>query len=149
MDEYRWLGCALTPSVWFIRINVSQNRRIKDRMMKRYPFIYVSGSGYGVSQSSLCRNGPFNQCRFVGQAKVQLYVNVANGNVIIEDHPFEAEEMNGRFELRFIYNSQKIETPWRLNISSISDVDAENGLLTFIEADGHKTIYHYDKTRQA
>ena len=106
------------------------------------PFNPITGTGLGVSYSSLNQIGGIFPQKGIGQANVQCYVNMANGNLVIKDHMVRLIEINGPMELGFIFNAQVSATanPWQFAIKQISQLP-NNQTAIMQEADGHLTTY--------
>ena len=114
--------------------------------MYQYPYTIIAGQGLGIGYSSYTQietplpNKPF------GQAKLQLFANIANGNLVVKDHLHNVAEMNGNLRLGFIYNSLAA-TPWRFaedkRFKELPSPDTQplGPRAVLIEADGHETIY--------
>lgn len=114
-----------------------------------YPYTIISGSGLGLSYSSLNRIGEVNDFKGAGQANIKLYVNIANGNLIAQDHICRLVDRNGPLEIGYIFNDQARDNKWRLaaGAKKIKSITIQ-AACTLIEPDGHETTYTYDPSTQ-
>jgi YD repeat-containing protein len=114
--------------------------------MFKYPFSPFTGSGLGVSYSSLTQIGEILPSRGLGQGGIKAYANVATGNLVVFDHMVRAQEMNGPVQLGFVYNSLA-KTPWRLAHKELKTFDPAADTIVLTEKDGHETTYTFDEVR--
>lgn len=121
--------------------------------MIEFPFAPVAGQGLGISYSTQTQIGDILPQRSFGQGKVDVFFNVANGNLVIKDHALTLQDKNGAEEFRYIYNSQTGDSApgavWRLALPQFQPLPsptATNQTAVLTEADGHETIYVYDAT---
>ncbi len=115
-----------------------------------YPYNVITGQGLGVCRSSLKQVGQLLPSRPLGQAAIEAYANVSNGNLVVKDHTVKIVEQNGILEFGYIYNSQadKSSNLWHLGVSKrftqLPTVNQAGSTATLLEADGHLTTYNYD-----
>ncbi|MFM2322307.1 MAG: hypothetical protein RLZZ225_460, partial [Pseudomonadota bacterium] len=113
-----------------------------------YPFKLISGKGLGVSYSSYTQIGAALPSRDLGLLKIQSFVNVNTGNLILCDHKAALVEKNFPLELYYVYNShaETVAGIWRLAHKYLKTVPASATapLAILVEADGHETPYHRD-----
>lgn len=111
-----------------------------------YPFTIITGEGLGISYSSFKQVDSPIPWEPLGQAKVKAYVNLANGNLFVEDHALTLAEVNCPITFNYIYNSQtgNPATAWKLAVGKRLKLPPSGNNLTLIEPDGHETIYSKD-----
>jgi YD repeat-containing protein len=116
-----------------------------------YPFSLISGKGLGISYSSFTQIGAALPSRDFGQLKIQSFVNVNTGNLILFDHKLVLPEKNFPVELYYVYNSQAqtVSGIWRLahkyfKTIPVSTTTPMASLAILVEEDGHETSYHLD-----
>ena len=111
--------------------------------MKKYPFHLITGEGLGVSYSSNKQVGSLSPDEAMGQAQVDVFCNITNGNVAIADHPLPFAEISQPVLLGYFFNSQAplVKNAWRLPVSSFTAPSSDQKQLVFTETDGHQTIY--------
>lgn len=113
--------------------------------MYQYPYTIIAGKGLGLGYSSYTQiDSPLDSKPF-GQAKLELFANIANGNLVVKDHLLNVAEMNGGLTLGFIYNSLA-DKPWRFaedkRFKELPSINEPLGLKALlIEGDGHETVY--------
>ena len=79
----------------------------------------------------------------IGQAQVNLYANVARGNLVIRDHVCRVMETNGPLEVYYVFNS--LDGQWRLAAQAKRLREVKPGNCVFLtELDGYDTRYSYD-----
>ena len=112
--------------------------------MFKYPYSVISSQGLGVAYSSLETIGELTPVKGMGQGDVRVFVNVANGNVVVRDHVCQLIDKNGPLEFCYFYNLQS-DVKWRLAASGQnyfkSLPDGSQAIL--VEADGHETTFYY------
>jgi YD repeat-containing protein len=130
-------GQALRPA-WIYPYLVDGWQRLKGRLWpamsdKEKPSSITTRSEKG----ELLEEGTF------GQAKVQVYANVSNGNCVIIDRLLQLVDQNGILSLGYVYNSQapSVATKWRLYHKRLCQPDQNASTLVMEEADGHLTTY--------
>jgi YD repeat-containing protein len=110
----------------------------------------VSGNGIGLLNTSgktLGQNGLFGNAA-VGSSKERAYVNVANGNLVLQDQDDYLAATGVDLALARTYNSQGsgndgLGTQWKLGVAKqIVDVTATT--LTRIDGDGTAQLYTLD-----
>lgn len=112
-----------------------------------HPFQLVAGQGLGVSYSSLNQIGTVLSNTTLGQAKLDCYINIATGNLILKTPILPMIEMGNDLEFHYVYNSLVPNNNWRLGItkhwSRLPDTKLQNKAQTavLVETDGHETIY--------
>lgn len=116
-------------------------------MQYKFPFIYVSGQGHGISHSSELRAGLIAEpMRKFGQAGVQTFANIFNQNLVIFDREITPYESGLPFAISAVYNSLGAtpKTAWQLSVNKrlLTVPDFPNGTTaTLCESDGHATTY--------
>ena len=113
-----------------------------------YPFSLISGNGLGVSYSSLTQIGPAIPSRDFGVLKMQSFINVSTGNLIIFDHKLIVQEQNFPLEFYYVYNShaETMADIWRFahkRFKLLPKPDQTSSAI-LIEKDGHETDYQFD-----
>jgi hypothetical protein len=78
-------------------------------MPKKYPFHLITGQGLGYRRSSYRQVGDLINAMSIGAAKVNVFVNASNANLIVRDRELQYIEKNQTVNFHFIYNSQAIE----------------------------------------
>ena len=113
-----------------------------------YPFKLISGKGLGLSYSSYTQIGAALPSRDLGLLKIQSFVNVNTGNLILFDYKLELVEKKFPLELYYVYNchAKTADSIWRLAHKYLKTVPASATapLAILVEADGHETPYHRD-----
>lgn len=110
--------------------------------MLRFPYKPVTGQGLGVSYSSLTQVGDIVPSHMVGQAHVEVFINVSNGNLTVFDHQLHVIEQGQDLALGFVYNSQAESNPWRLNADKrFKQLPSAGQTALLVEGDGHETTY--------
>lgn len=111
--------------------------------MKSYPFHLIAGDDKGYSYSSFPRIGDILAGKSFGQAQVDIYANVANGNLAIRDHALIFSEISEPVTLAYYYNSQvsSLASAWRLPVKSFKPPAKDAKQIVFTEEDGHQTLY--------
>ena len=111
--------------------------------MKQYPFHLISGTGKGISYSSLSQVGDLSPAEAFGQAKGRIFYNFTNGNLSIADHLLLFPEIKAHVPLGFCFNSSSPNiSAWRLPVRSFTPPDtADAKQITLIEVDGHEAVY--------
>ena len=109
-----------------------------------YPFSLISGNGLGVSYSSFTQIGSALPSRDFGVLKMQSFINVKTGNLIIFDHKLIVQESNFPLEFYYVYNSQaqKVADIWRFAHRRFKFLPQPNQTLSaiLIEKDGHEPV---------
>ncbi len=116
-------------------------------MKELFPVNVVTGSGLGISYSSMAQVGEVVPAKPFGEAELRCYNNIATGNLIVFDHPVIVMERNFPVKIQFVYNSmaadetkvwhfahKKFKSPFR------SPTDKSQSMV-LIEEDGHETTY--------
>src|SRR6185295_17779492 len=75
-------------------------------MSLRYPFHLIANNCLGVSYSSFNQVGEILPGKSFGQAKIKIFTNISNGNLVIYGHEHSLIECNFSVELYYLYNSQ-------------------------------------------
>ncbi len=112
----------------------------------KLPFQAMSNSNLGVEQSSSEWLPSLNNARPYGQAGLQLYANIANGNLVVKDKVFRIMDRGRPLEFGPVYNSKsKSDSPWRFNSTMSIDVINEQSCIV-THPDGHKVTFSYDES---
>ena len=83
------------------------------------PYTLTAGNGLGIAYSSLEQIGEIFPSEAYGQGKCRFIFNVANGNIIIHDHPVQVSEIGGPLVFQMVYNNQADrKQSWRLALNS-------------------------------
>ncbi|GAB4393498.1 MAG: hypothetical protein Tsb005_12010 [Gammaproteobacteria bacterium] len=112
--------------------------------MNNLPFNIIAGATYGITHSSLIRNGELIPAIAMGQAAIDLYVNAATGNLVVEDKLILDRERFGRLELGFCYNSQIDQNSWQWTLKKIDLSKSKHNYLLLVEQDGAQLICPLD-----
>jgi YD repeat-containing protein len=120
--------------------------------MFKQPFSVFAGENFGTLNSSLSSLGDVLPSRSLGQAKIDVGANVANGNLFIRDHHKTLTDRGLNIDIGYVYNHQA-KTPWTLaaakSIGPLTGTKNTAGsTVTLIEKDGHETVYTYNATTQ-
>jgi len=120
--------------------------------MFKQPFSVFAGENFGTLNSSLSSLGDALPSRSLGQAKIDVGANVANGNLFIRDHHKTLTDRGLNIDIGYVYNHQA-KTPWTLaaakSIGPLTGTKNTAGsTVTLIEKDGHETVYTYNATTQ-
>lgn len=109
-----------------------------------YLFSPIVSDGLGVCFSSLETYGAIVPSQGVGAAKLRYFINIATGNLVVQDPLVEAHQCNETVEFGFTYNSHTT-TPWTMKLQSLSDpTPGSTPTVMLNEGDGHQTLYTYD-----
>jgi YD repeat-containing protein len=121
--------------------SISKKQVEEGVVMYRLPFYLVSGQGLGHRYSSLSQIGSLVPQAGVGQAQVDVYLNV-NGNVVVEDPKCPVVEGGHELPLQMVYNSQvsSSQEAWRFTAEKRLR-QAASDTLVITEACGHETVY--------
>ena len=91
------------------------------------PVIIFSSKGLGTQYSSLQQIGKPLSDLALGQAKIQLYTNIGNGNLVLYEQDCQVSDITGPIHFQYVYNSLST-TPWRLNVTQSLNKINENTL---------------------
>jgi YD repeat-containing protein len=113
-----------------------------------------TGSGLGTHSSSLGLGsyGPKGVAA-LGQGGDSVYVNAANGNLVIQQTDGFLADMGIGISLMQTYNSKgDINSSWRFNVQSRIEVQGQantaGSIVIRTAEDGHRSSFHYDVTKQ-
>ena len=110
--------------------------------MKNYPFHLITGSGKGVSYSSLRQTGDIIPAGPLGQSKVRVFYNIASFNLTVADRALVFPEFKDNVVLGYGYNSQSpTASAWRLPIKSFIPPAGDGKQIIMTEVDGHEAVY--------
>ena len=111
--------------------------------MRTYPIHVISGKGKGYLYSSYTQVGDLIPARPMGQAKVDIFANLANGNYVISDHNQHYVDQAGDVDLHYVYNHQleKNTAHWRFAFRTISKFPTQTSPGKLIEEDGSEVEY--------
>jgi YD repeat-containing protein len=108
-------------------------------------FKVFANTELGANDSSLDSLNQPTSARLAGQAKLDVEINAANGNVLVSGYQKTFHDINTELPIGWVYNSQG--TPaWRWGC--LTQVLSLNDRMILTSRDGHETDYVYDKTRQ-
>ncbi|MBV9576694.1 MAG: RHS repeat protein, partial [Gammaproteobacteria bacterium] len=105
------------------------------------PFSLISGNGFGISRTA-AHIGAFLPIRTFGQAKVECAVNLATGNLIVQEPVLSFPDIGCPINFSYVYNSLS-DTGWRFSYGR-EIKKSPDGSITLIEADAHEIQYQYD-----
>src|SRR3990167_7913594 len=118
--------------------------------MKNFPYHLIAGSSLGVSYSSQNQIGDVLASRALGQADVQVYLNLANNNIVLMDHKHAFPEFGLPIDVSYVYNS-KADTlsgqpNWRMPVKKLTTMPSRTPTLgktaVLIEADGCQITFN-------
>ncbi|PJD92646.1 MAG: hypothetical protein CK426_01150 [Legionella sp.] len=114
-----------------------------------------TGSGLGLYGSSLRLGhyGPRGSAS-LGQGKESVYLNIATGNLVVQQQDGFLADASLGMNLLHTYNSQGgAHASWRFNLqTSLVVQGSPNGRdskITRTAGDGHQTAFYYDSNKQA
>ncbi|MCW5588158.1 MAG: RHS repeat protein [Legionellales bacterium] len=113
-----------------------------------YPFVVVSGKSRGEKRSTQDLLTPFQKAQSLGQAKLDINLNVTQGNLGVNNYSPTVQDNGFAFSLGSHYNSQDPQQPWRLSCLRSFNPPAEPNIflseIIINEGDGSETHYRYD-----
>lgn len=111
----------------------------------------VTGTGLGIQGSSLSQLGSYGPkgAAGLGQGGESVYVNAANGNVVLKQADGFLADVGFGLDLFQSYNSS--DGKWRFNVETRLQLDgaagASGSIIRRIDEDGHVSLFHYDSER--
>jgi len=114
--------------------------------MKEYPYGVVTGQGLGVSYSSLTQTGVTAPMKEYGQAKINLFLNISTGNLVVQDYAAKLIEANCPVEFQYTYNSlgREVNAGWHFSNKKFTGLNPKATAIVLQEMDGHLTTYTLD-----
>ncbi len=113
--------------------------------MFSYQITPVFGKGLGLGYTSLSQQGTVLPVKPIGTAKVAVFANLGNGNLIVRDHVISIEESIGQLDLYMTYNSMAASPAESWHFSQDKRITKfptkASPTIELIEGDGHQTTY--------
>ena len=115
-----------------------------------------TGTGLGFHGSSLGQLGSYGPkgAASLGQGGESVYVNGANGNLVLKQSDGFLADVGFGLDLFQIYNSRgESQSPWRFNTETRLEIDGQpntaGSMVKRIDEDGHCSRFIYDEHQNA
>lgn len=116
--------------------------------IKSYPFSLVAGKGLGISQARGLEASGFVAAHGDEGAPVHTTVNIATGNLVVQDKLYHLEDNGTIFNLSYVYNTKTHQWICQPTAKLQGPLQWGQAQLVMQEIDGHFTTYTYNASKQ-